>query len=71
MWLSLFVFLKAFVSKMKHERQARAVGAAMYSLPLPYCVALGKSCNYTGTLFPSPETRTINIPPLTLVFCYT
>lgn len=28
MWLSLFVFLKAFVSKMKHERQARAVGAA-------------------------------------------
>lgn len=56
---------------MKHECQTRAVGAAMYSLPLPYFVALGKFCNYTGTLFPSPETRTINIPPLTLVFCYT
>lgn len=55
---------------MKHECQAWAAGAAVYSLPLPYFVAWGELCNYTGTLFPSPETRAINIPPLTLVFCY-
>lgn len=50
---------------MKRERLTRA---AIYPLPLPHCVALGKSCNYTGTLFSSPETCIINIPLLTLGF---
>lgn len=67
MWLSLplFLFLKVFVGKMKRECLTRA---AIYPLPLPHCVALGKSCNYTRTLFSSPETCIINIPPLTLGF---
>lgn len=66
-WLSLLLFLclKAFVGKMKREHLTWAVGAAICPPPLPHCVAFGKSCNYTGTLFPSPETHIIIIPPLT------
>lgn len=72
MWLSLplFPFLEVFAGTTQRERLTWALGAAIYPPPLPHCVALGKSCNYTGTLFPSPETRTINISPLTLGFLW-
>lgn len=72
MWLSLplFLFLEVFAGTTKRERLTWAVGAAIYPLPLPHCVALGKSCNYTGTLFPSPEMRTINSSSLTLGFLW-
>lgn len=48
---------------MKHERQARAVGAAVYSLPLPYCVALGKSCNLHWDLVSQPWNSYNKHPP--------